>query len=149
MNEPPDLPEVESVATNYNAPPQSMSDLLLAEVPRQIGRYRVEKVLGEGGFGRVYKAQDTELQRWVAVKVPHPHRLAQADDVADYLTEARVLARLDHPHIVPVYDVGRTGGNGAIQEHFIRGVPPAASQRRGLCPKATCGGRRHPTDKME
>jgi hypothetical protein len=65
MNEPPEHPEAESIATNYNAPPQAKSELFLADMPPQIGRLRLEKVLGEGGFGRIYKAYDTELQRWV------------------------------------------------------------------------------------
>ncbi len=77
-------------------------------LPQTIGRYRVAKVLGEGGFGRVYLAHDEELGRSVAVKVPHAQRVSRPEDVEAYLTEARTLAVLDHPHIVPVYDVGRT-----------------------------------------
>ena len=73
-----------------------------------IGRYRIERVLGEGAFGRVLLAHDEELQREVAIKVPHRRRISTAEDVATYLAEARVLASLDHPHIVPVHDVGRT-----------------------------------------
>jgi serine/threonine protein kinase len=74
------------------------------ELPAFIGRYRVERLLGEGGFGRVYLAYDEPLQRFVAVKVPHNQSL----DPAAYVAEARILARLDHPHIVPVYDIGST-----------------------------------------
>jgi serine/threonine protein kinase/formylglycine-generating enzyme required for sulfatase activity len=76
--------------------------------PRHVGRYRVERLLGEGGFGKVYLAHDDQLHRPVAVKVPHRHRLSEPADVEAYLAEARVLASLDHPHVVPVYDVGRT-----------------------------------------
>ncbi len=71
-----------------------------------LGRYRVERALGQGGFGQVLLAWDTELERRVAVKVGT--RVASEDSAAAYLAEARVVARLDHPHIVPVYDVGRT-----------------------------------------
>jgi serine/threonine protein kinase/formylglycine-generating enzyme required for sulfatase activity len=77
-------------------------------VPSHVGRYRVERVLGEGGFGRVFLAHDDELHRPVAVKVPHRHRILHPEDVEAYLAEARALARLDHPNIVPVYDAGRT-----------------------------------------
>src|SRR5262245_7427505 len=77
-------------------------------LPAHVGRYRVERLLGEGGFGRVYLAHDDELHRPVAVKVPHRHRISQPEDVEAYLAEARVLASLDHPNIVPVYDVGRS-----------------------------------------
>src|ERR1700720_3290464 len=76
--------------------------------PTQIGRYRVIRLLGRGGFGRVYLAHDDELDRPVAIKVPNPDRVAVPDDIREYLAEARSLARLDHPNIVPVHDVGRT-----------------------------------------
>jgi serine/threonine protein kinase len=76
--------------------------------PLKIGRYRVIRLLGQGGFGRVYLAQDDDLDRSVAVKVPNPSRVAGPEDVEAFLTEARILAKLDHPHIVPVHDVGRT-----------------------------------------
>src|SRR5262245_13997842 len=76
--------------------------------PQRIGRYRIEGVLGHGGFGFVYLAHDEQLQRLVAVKVPHARLVAQAGDAEAYLTEARTVANLDHPHIVPVYDVGST-----------------------------------------
>jgi len=75
-------------------------------VPQHIGRYRVEKVLGQGGFGLVYQAHDDKLQRLVAIKVPHAERVKTPEDAEAYLTEARTVANLDHPHIVPVYDVG-------------------------------------------
>src|SRR3954469_23515773 len=74
-------------------------------LPQRIGRYRLQRVLGEGGFGVVYLAHDEQLSRLVAIKVPRADRLAQA---GAYLTEARTAASLDHPNIVPVYDVGST-----------------------------------------
>src|SRR5262249_50832597 len=80
----------------------------VASLPSHIGRYRVERLLGKGGFGLVYLARDEQLARAVAVKVPHPHLLGEAEA---YLAEARTVANLDHPNIVPVYDVGGT-------EHF-------------------------------
>jgi serine/threonine protein kinase len=68
----------------------------------------VEKVLGKGGFGLVYLAHDEQLQRPVAIKVPHAHLVARPEDAEAYLAEARTVANLDHPHIVPVHDVGST-----------------------------------------
>ncbi len=77
-------------------------------IPTEIGRYRVRHLLGEGAFGRVYLAWDGELAREVAVKVSHPYQDANPKSVEVFLTEARTLARLDHPSVVPVYDAGRT-----------------------------------------
>jgi serine/threonine protein kinase/formylglycine-generating enzyme required for sulfatase activity len=77
-------------------------------IPNHLGRYRVTAKLGSGGFGIVYKGYDDDLQRDVAIKVPHRHRLSTPEAVAAYFNEARILARLDHPGIVPIYDVGRT-----------------------------------------
>jgi serine/threonine protein kinase len=76
--------------------------------PSEIGRYRVIQRLGQGGFGRVYLGHDDDLDRPAAIKVPNPERVIHPDDVEAFFTEARVLAKLDHPHIVPVFDVGRT-----------------------------------------
>ena len=88
----------------------------------RIGRYRLDQVLGEGAFGRVYLAFDEELERQVAVKVPTAKRLRNTDHAEQYLTEARTVASLDHPNIVPVHDVGRTP-EGAIYvvSKFIEG----------------------------
>jgi eukaryotic-like serine/threonine-protein kinase len=85
--------------------PQSAESVVL---PERIGRYRVEKLLGKGGFGLVYLAHDDQLQRLVAIKVPHARLVARAADAEAYLKEARTVASLDHPHIVPVFDVGST-----------------------------------------
>ena len=75
---------------------------------KKIGRYRIVGRLGKGGFGEVFLAHDDDLNRPVAIKVPRPERISRPEDIEAYLNEARILASLDHPHIVPVYDVGRT-----------------------------------------
>ena len=77
-------------------------------ISRRSGVTRSSDVLGKGGFGEVYLAHDDDLDRPVAIKVPRPERVSQPEDIEAYLNEARILASLDHPHIVPVYDVGRT-----------------------------------------
>ncbi len=101
------------------------------EDPQRIGRYRVLERLGQGGYGRVYLALDEELDREVAVKVPRADRVTGPDDIEEYLTEARSLARLDHPHIVPVYDVGRTDdGLCYVVSKRIVGLDLAARLRK-------------------
>lgn len=84
------------------------ADMAPAQPPERIGRYRIERVLGKGGFGLVYLAQDNQLSRPVAIKVPHRKLVDRPEDAGAYLTEARTVANLDHPHIVPVFDVGST-----------------------------------------
>jgi eukaryotic-like serine/threonine-protein kinase len=79
-----------------------------AEMPERIGRYRIERLLGKGGFGVVYLAHDEQLHRSVAIKIPHAKRCADPEAADLYLAEARNVASLEHPHIVPVYDVGST-----------------------------------------
>jgi serine/threonine protein kinase len=81
-------------------------DEAAAATPQHIGRYRVKSVLGQGGFGLVYLAHDDQLQRLVAIKVPHRDRVATSEEAETYLVEARTVANLDHPNIVPVHDVG-------------------------------------------
>jgi len=96
------------------------------------GRYRLDRILGEGGFGRVYLGFDEELQRQVAIKVPKKERFRKPEDAEEYLQEARTVAKLDHPHIVPVYDVGRTqDGSIYVVSKFIEGSTLAARIKSG------------------
>ena len=94
-----------------------------ADQPDRIGRYRIKQVLGEGSFGRVYLAHDDDLHRDVAIKVPIARRVPREEDVEAFLTEARTVAALSHPHIVAVYDVGRTEtGVCFVVSKFIEGT---------------------------
>ena len=91
--------------------------------PAQIGKYRIEQVLGRGSFGTVYQGFDTVLKRHVAIKVPHPHMVSKPEDVELYLEEGQVLASLDHPHIVPVFEADRTtDGRCYVVSKFIEGT---------------------------
>jgi serine/threonine protein kinase len=89
----------------------------------QIGRFRIAKLLGQGGFGQVYLGYDNQLQRSVAIKVPSRALVSEKQTAEEYLAEARTLAGLDHPHIVPVYDVGSTEAYPCfIVSKFIAGT---------------------------
>jgi serine/threonine protein kinase/formylglycine-generating enzyme required for sulfatase activity len=103
------MDETKSQSGNDTSPPsvEGCGGFALGD-PATIGRYRIIRRLGRGGFGTVYLARDDELDRSVAIKVPHPEHIEHPEDVEAYLNEARILARLDHPNIVPVFDVGRT-----------------------------------------
>jgi serine/threonine protein kinase len=104
-------------------------------LPATISRYRVIRLLGRGGFGTVYLAQDDALRKPVAIKVPNPERVAGPEDVAVYLAEAQVLAQLDHPHIVPVYDLGRTDdGLCYVVSKYIEGTSLAERLGQGRMP---------------
>ena len=78
-------------------------------MPEKIGRFEVQKRLGAGAFGQVYRARDPLLDREVALKVPHASTLQSETRRARVLTEAKAAAQLRHPNIVPVYEAGRDG----------------------------------------
>ena len=90
--------------------------------PLCLGRYRIMAQLGAGGFALVYRGYDEELRRDVAIKVPHRRRISQSEDAGLFIAEARILASLDHPNIVPVHDVGRAeDGSSFVVSKFIEG----------------------------
>jgi serine/threonine protein kinase/formylglycine-generating enzyme required for sulfatase activity len=106
------------------APPsdEAATPALADAVPCRIGRYEIQGLVGQGGFGTVYRAYDHELRRTVAIKVPRRERAGTLIDVDAYLMEARSLAQLDYPGIVPVYDVGRMAdGLGYVVSKFVDG----------------------------
>jgi serine/threonine protein kinase/formylglycine-generating enzyme required for sulfatase activity len=108
------------------------SDALAQADPPTIGRYRIVRRIGQGGFGRVYLACDDDLDRHVAIKVPSPKRVCGSDDAEQYLREARALAQLDHPRIVPVHDVGRTeDGLCYVVSRYVEGSDLAERIRQG------------------
>lgn len=87
----------------------------------QVAHFELIERLGMGGFGTVWKAQDTKLGRTIALKIPRRGRL-DASQVDEFLHEARVAAKLRHAHIVSVHEIGRDGDNVYMVSDFIEGV---------------------------
>src|SRR5262245_30255531 len=92
-----------------------------APPPSRLGNFELLEVVGRGGFGVVYRARDTQLDRVVAVKVPRPGALAGPDDVDRFLREARSAAQLRHPGIVTVHEAGRAGETCFLVSEFVPG----------------------------
>jgi serine/threonine protein kinase len=88
---------------------------------KRIGRFELVARVGLGGFGTVWKARDTELERTVAVKIPRKGQLAP-HEVEQFLREARSAAQLRHPNIVTVHEIGREDDTIFIVSDLIRGV---------------------------
>jgi eukaryotic-like serine/threonine-protein kinase len=92
------------------------------DVGQQIGVYRIEALLGTGGMGTVYLAQDSELGRRVAIKVMRPTDSDQ-ESSRSLLDEARTAAALNHPSICSVHGLGRIGSEPFIVMEHIVGRP--------------------------
>ncbi len=116
-------PTVASVEINPAALANPSGSVAL---PAMMGRYRVEKELGRGAMGAVYLARDTELDRPVALKLPHFSSQDNPDLIARFLREARSAAMLAHPNICRVYDVSEYQGTRYIAMEFIDGRPLSA-----------------------
>src|SRR5574338_306543 len=98
--------------TEPGVPPRPMptGEFEVAKVTRVLAdRYRIERVVGEGGMATVYLAEDLKHKRRVAVKVMRPE-LAATLGTDRFLREVEIAAQLSHPHILPMYDSGDAGG---------------------------------------
>jgi len=86
------------------------------------GGYVILELVGIGGMGRVYRAEQTNLGRTVAVKIIHPHLVGEENAAARFITEARAASRLNHPNSVAVIDFGKTSdGQLYLVMEFLRG----------------------------
>ncbi|HUE17866.1 MAG TPA: serine/threonine-protein kinase [Planctomycetaceae bacterium] len=93
---------------------------------QEFGRYRIIKALGKGAMGMVYLAEDTQLQRQVALKTPHFEQEPTPELLERFYREARAAATLRHPNICPVYDVGQIEETHYISMAYIEGHPLTA-----------------------
>ncbi len=90
---------------------------------RPLGKFELLERVGVGAFGAVWRARDTQLDRIVALKIPHAGSLTEPEDLERFAREARMAAQLRHPGIVTVHEVQMLEGRPAIVSDFIDGVP--------------------------
>lgn len=90
-------------------------------IPKAISHYRILQPLGEGGMGEVYLAEDTVLNRKVAIKFLHPKSLSSAIARQRLMREAQAAASLDHPNICAIYEVGETEDACFIVMQYLEG----------------------------
>src|ERR1043165_6303893 len=86
-----------------------------------LGKYRLKGRIGEGGMGVVYAGEDTRLKRTVAIKLLSRRAAHEPEAAKRFLLEARAAARLSHPNVVAVHDIGQRGEFYYIVMEFVRG----------------------------
>jgi serine/threonine protein kinase len=96
-----------------------------------LGPYQVDRLIGRGGMGEVYRARDTRLNRDVALKVLAASSPADSERLARFTQEARTTALVSHPNIVAVYDVGSRAGVPFVISELLDGETVRAKMREG------------------
>lgn len=104
------------------------------ELPCRMGDYELLALLGQGGMGAVYKARQVSLDRVVAVKLILSGSGASEQEQARFRAEAEAAAQLDHPHIVPIYEVGEHQGQLFFSMKYVEGETLAARIEQGPLP---------------
>jgi WD40 repeat protein len=126
----PDEPPDEVLCPACGTPfPLQDGRLTSTVAPQRLGKFQLLERVGVGAFGAVWKARDAELDRTVALKVPHPGLLASPEAVERFYREARAAAQLRHPGIVTVYQVITLEGSPVIVADFVEGLTLAELQR--------------------
>jgi serine/threonine protein kinase len=87
----------------------------------RLGPYEIRSPIGAGGMGQVYKAHDSRLERFVAIKVLLAENLADTEQKRKFTQEARAASALNHPGIVTIYDVGSESGIDYIAMEYVEG----------------------------
>ncbi|MEZ6136534.1 MAG: serine/threonine-protein kinase [Pirellulaceae bacterium] len=118
-----------------NASTEFSSKLRIGTLPFEIGDYRLLEVVGRGGMGVVYRATQLSLHRDVAVKMIHENRPLSPENRLRFMAEAEANARLDHPGIVPLYEVGEFQGHPFFSMQLIRGETLSERLKLGSLPQ--------------
>ena len=110
----------------------------------RLGVFDVESFIGAGGMGEVYRARDTRLDRHVAIKVLSPHAATDPRGRARFAYEARAIARLSHPRICALHEMGHQDGVDFLVMEYLEGETLAARLRKGPMPltRGSTHGRR-------
>ncbi len=104
------------------------------QAPRTLGRFKIERELGRGGLGIVYLATDPQLARKVAIKTPRFDVVANHEVRRRFLREAEAAARLSHPHLVTLHEVGEDGGICYLACEYCPGPTLAAWLQQRMVP---------------
>lgn len=102
--------------------PMEESTTWIQPEQRSIGKFDLQEEVGAGSFGCVYRARDRELGRIVAIKIPRSGAIGSSGDSDRFLREARSVAQLRHPLIVPIFEVGKENGFPYLVSEFIQGI---------------------------
>src|SRR6187402_2947588 len=88
----------------------------------KLGRYEIRSQLGAGGMGEVYLAQDTRLDRKVALKILPDEVAADPDRMERFVQEARAASGLNHPNIITIYEIDQSESTPFIAAEYIEGL---------------------------
>ncbi|MEO1615188.1 MAG: serine/threonine-protein kinase [Planctomycetota bacterium] len=125
----------ELMDTNGGAPPADLRRWKRLKLPTTVGDYELIEEVGRGGMGVVFRSRQISLDREVAVKMILRGRLASDADLQRFLAEAAATARLEHPGIVPVYEVGDFDGRPFFSMQYVEGETLAERTARGPLPQ--------------
>src|SRR5215216_495667 len=92
------------------------------DIGAELDGYRIEGLLGRGGMGFVYSAEHMLLGRKAAIKTLLPELAGDGDFKERFIRESRVVASIDHPNIIPIYDAGESGGIAYIAMRYVQGM---------------------------